>query len=287
MFVVKKHKNLEADDVSARVLMPISMGKKQHAGEMLAALVNFAKSFNTTILVADYLYRFNVGAEKALQMGDKFLEKNKEILREAIIIENVNDWGKYKNQHLLKIVRWEAWREIKKNHWFYFNELIKKESEEGSSLSVSMNVTAQSQGINNPEEVQASVDYQKEENAFLFTFCQEFTHHFYPGDLNNSQAEVYRLFSNKYEFPKHVVAVLERVMHVSHLGVFSENGKRVERKEKSLHVALRSLVPHIEILMSSPEISLSSKQLFIKKIQEVFQSVTANEIPEEKVCKPC
>lgn len=286
MFTVTKHENLEVNDKNARVIMPISMGKRQHSGDMLAALINFASAFNITILVADYLYRFNVGEERALQMGDKFLEKNDHILRKAIVIENVNDWNKYKDQHLLKIVRWATWREIKKEQWLCFKELIQKNSEKGSSLLASMIATAKSLDISTPEEIQASIDYQKEENVYLFTFCDEFDHHFYPGELNKSQAEVYHLFGDKYKFPKHVVAVLEKTAHVVQLGVFAGKNKDLKRKENSLHVSLRFFVTHIEDLMKSPEVPLSSKQLFIKKMNKIFQSIVPKEMPDEKIHKP-
>jgi hypothetical protein len=95
----------------ARILIPLSIiGKKECTGERLKALISFFKSYNTTLLIADGLQKYNMnGNEKeALKKGDKFIDNNSETLKGIVTINDKEAWDKYKDTLEMKLIRWNT-----------------------------------------------------------------------------------------------------------------------------------------------------------------------------------
>jgi hypothetical protein len=253
---------------SAKLLFPISLaGQKGHTGDRLTALVNFAKQYNSTILLADALQRHNLqDKEKALVLGDKFLEKHKTLFKGTVLIQSAEEWEKYKdNENVVKLIRWNTWGEIKSHEFKQAFSLIEANCQADNSLLVKkMNETAQHNL--SKANLSSSIDYQKEENAYLMTFS-EFDYHCYPAPLNPSQTETVKLFSQQYKIPVHKSINFNSIQ-------LSEDTVAIKRQRhaQSLPLALRMLVQNVEDALKSTEISESHKKLFKEKVNSIFTS---------------
>jgi hypothetical protein len=263
-------------DNTARIVMPISMGQKYHAGDRLKALIGFAKQYNTTLIIADGLQRHNTKSDKeALKMGAKFLKKNVEILKDAVEIDSLEKWHQYKDTQTLKVIRWDTWRLIKKTELAATKKalderLADSKSEEGATLLQSMKDAAKTSFSAVDEE--SSINYQKEENEVLLTFS-DFDCLCYP-DLNASQIEIYKQFAALYHLPRFVspkfISTDLDIKAVTVTGFFSGNAKPPitnKRHANSLPIALRLIIETVEKLMQSNEISEEHKKAFILKLK--------------------
>lgn len=275
---------IEVEGISkdSKRIMPISMGQRYHSGEHLQALVAWAKGTNTTILVADYLQRHNLGDEKkALDKGNQFLKQNEAIFKELILVDGLENWEKYKNLSHAKIMRWKTWEEICPREVDAAKALLEENSKAGSHLLKAMERTAAR--CFSAFDKESSIKYQKEENAYLLTFdC--FDDHLYPRPLNDSQAEVYKQFPSK--LPKHRIPRFVNLapgrQNVSY-GEFWAGSKPdeqkkypVEKAKLSLHPALRMALMNIEMVLNSHEISPKAKEEFIRQCNNIFASSEAS-----------
>lgn len=253
---------------NTKMLFPISLGQKYHTGERLKALIGLAKGYNSTILVADALQRHNLQDEKkALALGDKFLEKNAELFKEAVLIDSAEVWEKYKNDEtVIKLIRWRAWGEIKANELKEADKLIEQAClQANSSLIRTMHETAE-RNLSKPN-LSTSIAYQQEENAYLLTFS-EFDYHGYPAPLNPSQAETYKLFSQQYKMPVHKSIKFETIL------VPMENViNKQQRHAQSLPLGLRMLIENIKMALISSEVSPTQKALFMAQTKSIFMSI--------------
>jgi hypothetical protein len=266
-FTVKLEKESDSLKKDAKVLLPISLGQKYHLGERLKALVEFAKSYNTTILIADALHRYNLNDEKkALSMGDKFLDKNAEAFKDTVLIDSVESWEKYKDDaKVVKLVRWKTWAQIKQKELEVADRLIEEECKNPvSKLVKKLHETAKQSASAHSEE--SSIAYQKEENKYLLTFS-EFDYHIYPKPLNPSQAETYTIFESSVKLPVHKSVKFENVEHPN--SFFAEQKKR---HEQSLPLALRLLINNFQEILGSSELSPVHKTLFIAKVSSMLTS---------------
>lgn len=256
-----------APQKNAKVLFPISLGQKYHTGERLKALMQFAKDYNATFLIADALHQHNLGdLQKALHTGAKFLEKNEDVFRDTVLIKSVEDWEKYKEDAtVIKVIRWQTWGIIKQDELKKASLLIETACHlDGSTLVKAMKDTAQSHF--SKQNVENSVKYQTEENTYLLSFS-EFDYHIYPAPLNTSQAETYRLFRKQSKMPIHKQVKFRSLEKAEHFAA-----KKQQRHEQSLPLALRVLTSNIEEFLHSTEIAPKHKALFISKLQSILIS---------------
>jgi hypothetical protein len=269
---------IESIESDSRRIMPISMRQRYHSGERLQALIEWAQGSNTTLLIADYLQRHNLGDEKkALRQGNQFLRQHGAILKDSIVIEDAESWEKYKGLSVVKLMRWKTWAEIHPQEVASAQLLMEEQSFEGSPLLQAMKRVASRCFSTYSEE--SSIAYQKEENAYLLTFTC-FDDHIYPKPLNDSQAEIYRQW---YEtLPRHRVPRFIPLLHSSSAprGSFwahppedplEEEKKAFPTKEKhSLHPMLRMVLMNLEMALNSSEVSPQSKVEFARQCTHIF-----------------
>ncbi|MGB6976249.1 MAG: hypothetical protein WBE18_02165 [Gammaproteobacteria bacterium] len=253
-FEVSLNVNINND---AKILIPLSIiGKKECTGERLKALINYFQSYNTTILVADGLQKYNLDGNEseALKKGQKFIDNNDEALKDAIVINSVEKWNEHKDTIGVKLVRWKTWAVIKETELKIADKVIDDNSQEGSALLASMKEQAKTR----LGDELSSINYQKEENKYLLTFS-DFDYHVYPG-LNKSQLKVCELFSDKFRLPKPLSPTFTNIEQT--LGLFCEKKER----KKCLPFAMRMLFQQMVMIMGSSEFSPQAKSTFLNEI---------------------
>lgn len=268
-FEVKIDEKLES---TTKIVMPISMDQKYHTGERLQALVEFAKGYNTTILIADGLQKYNLSSEKdALKRGEKFLKKHANLFENALIVDTKKTWEEVKEQPFLKIVRWYVWATIKEDELKKASEVVEEEVKK-EFFSETLKKTAEA-SLNKKSE-EDSISYQKEEIKFLLTFS-DFDVHIYPKDLNASQKLAYQLFQSSYSLPKIITPKLTNFEshNIAQIGIFKN-----KKHQNSLPITFRLLLNNIDIAMKSTELAPSAKALFIDQVNQIFASTYLQDV---------
>ena len=261
-----------------KIILPISMKQKYHKGKRLEALVNFTAQYNTTILIADSLQKYNVGNKKAIAQGKKFLTTHSTIFKDTVLIDSVEKWHKYKDSSTLKLILWDFWAIIKKEELSAASKIIEENSQPGTELFRAMQRTAE-RSLSAKDEA-SSIQFQKEENSYLLTF-NEFDVHLYPGDSTDSQKETYRLFKETFKLPRLIIVEITQVMdpayeNMLNRGFFnfpsneSSSHALDKRHQRSMPLVLRLLLQNIEAIMENSEIPPLAKALFVSRVNEIF-----------------
>ena len=281
--------NVEIDEKipnDAKIIMPISMEQRYHSGKYLEALIKFTEGRNVTLLIADALHAHNTGhMGKALKLGTVFLRKNSRCLADAISIHNAEEWELYKNQPVLKIMRWQVWTAIKASELIPAKNtldaiLSDSKNENGQLLLQKMNEVANTAGF--ARTVRSSIAYQKEENEVVLSFS-EFDYFCYPIALNASMLEVLKQFKVSHRLP---VLILQRFTEcepeyekengIAAPASFFQTPKSsmTKRHAKSLPIALRACLENLKYLLNSDEISPEHKAAYFHQLDLLKASLT-------------
>ena len=240
---------------SSRVIIPVSFGNSYPTGEKFFQFLNKYKSYNPTIVWPDELYR-NHNTQVDIMEHIESLWEEYEVFFETEGF-NVKKWGEFKDEN----PEWE-------------NKLEKIEiiSKENSIMMNKMVRTAKNLGINNPELIKNSINYQKEEYAVLLTWT-EFDYIVYPNKISPGMDRLYKEVNIRKDifgdlelpiFHKVSIRALNTKEMVSTLNYKREKENIYNtKKNKLMPIPLRLVEESLSFVMQSSEISEKNKKLFV------------------------
>lgn len=289
MFEIKTSKEIPRN---AKVLAPISMKSKNFTTEKLNTLIDFLKPYNTTLLIADSLQRYNLDDDlkAAKRLGQSVLIRCEKALEHAITIEDNDSWIAHKDEPILKIVCWDTWQIIKTEELNEATIFIASLEKENSTFRDSLNLVVEDVLQKNTQKptdispskeqlIENSISYQKEELAYMLTFS-EFTVHLYP-DINQSQFFVHNEFKEKFNLPENISFTIEQTLNISFgVGFFEETKKSLKKRPPSF--AGRQVFLLCQTYLSSSEISIAEKKKIMDLITNCYE---ANVRKEETTSK--
>lgn len=253
----------------SRLIFPISMNQSYHLGERLEVLIAFAEQYNSTVLIADELQRHNLknDQKKAIKQGDDFIRKHIRIFERAVEVKTVEEWNREKNSKNLKMIRWRNWREIKRVEFDQARRKIECEYNKEEAFFDSVRETA-NQSLS-AVSIESSIEYQKEEIAYLLTFF-EFSIHVYPRELNPSQILAKNIFSSE-KIPEFLTPTIGKKILQFQVGN-NFFGKPVDEEGGALVSSVRNMtIKNLADALSSPEISTDHKRVLADKLNKVLE----------------
>jgi len=240
------------------IVFPISMNQPLQREERLEAILNSFKirgyQDQITLLLCDYLNRHNCGSEeKAFHLGDVFLYEHASILKG------------------FKIVRWKDYIDSHEPTFSMQHVKMQKLAKEDALFSWKINKTW-NKCLKSSQSLEASMDYQIEEYAALLCMG-EFDHLYYPQKITDGIAFTYKLAHQlKIKVPFYNAL---RITQIKNEEKSSSNlflGDKVT-SDQHLHIAFRGLLAHLNMLLTSKELSDNAKQRFVNASQNVFMSL--------------
>jgi len=240
---------------SSRVIIPVSFGNSYPTGEKFFQFLNKYKSYNPTIVWPDELYR-NHNTQVDIMEHIESLWEEYEVFFETEGF-NVKKWGEFKDEN----PEWE-------------NKLEKIEiiSKENSIMMNKMVRTAKNLGINNPELIKNSINYQKEEYAVLLTWT-ECDYIVYPNKISPGMDRLYKEVNIRKDifgdlelpiFHKVSIRALNTKEMVSTLNYKREKENIYNtKKNKLMPIPLRLVEESLSFVMQSSEISEKNKKFFV------------------------
>jgi hypothetical protein len=236
-----------------KIVLPISMSQPLERGEALKALLsqlelNYGVE-NITILICDFLNRHNLeNEESALEMGDIFIKEHKDIL------------SKY------NVIRWFDYLKSKKE----FEVNLKKITELSPEKSLfDGKMCKVHRSCKSSFSLKASINYQREEFALILCM-HEFDALVYPQKISNSMNYLYRNIDGKK--PDYIAAkVTKNPTLSSTTPLFFQQNLKKEVTHQSMHISLRLHLEQMKVLMNSSEIPLSSKIIFLNKLNDYIE----------------
>lgn len=232
------------------IVLPISMHQPLEREERLASILNYLKTHNlqdnTTILICDYLNRYNdLTDEEAISLGDEFISSHKNFL------------------HDFKIIRWKEYIDYKRERFTEAFKMIVSKSQSGSRFYDKMRKTWE-KCLSANYSLEASIKYQQEEYALVLCM-DEFSHLIYPKRITNGMAYLYSNFTDSMPTYHHI-----RISEVKNDKKYSYVENSCQKKDRRhIHVAFRAIIEHMECLLNSDEISEKAKKVFIEEIENI------------------
>ncbi|MBA2655447.1 MAG: hypothetical protein H0U70_00485 [Tatlockia sp.] len=238
------------------IILPISMNQPLERGERLAAILQSFEECGykkqVTILVCDYLNRHNcTNDQDALKQGDQFIQENKDSLKDY------------------PIIRWKPFLDSRPQNQFsnYFNTIL-NQSSEGSKFYNKMKKTWE-KCLSSSQSLEASINYQMEEYASILCM-NEFDHLFYPKRITNGLAYLYNYIEGKKPIYHHIKVAENKIKNANPSAEFFMGSLKENRNH--IHIAFRGLLEHMELLLSSSELSLKSKKTFAEEVENLFMA---------------
>lgn len=274
MFEITTSKEIPSE---SKVLAPISMKSKYFTTEKFKALINFLKSYNATLLIADSLQRHNMGANliAAKKLGASLLSKCHKSLANAVTINNIKDWEQYKNENILKIIHWDTWGLIKQQELTESILFIETLDKEDPAFNQSIELVAETivqkqsqipQNIDKEKIKSNSINYQKEELAYMLTFS-EFDFHLYP-EINQSQSFIYDQFKVKFLIPENISFKIKPNLEMR----FINTQTNIMQSSSFISLAGRQVLMLCQGYLNSSEVSPHEKKLVLDQLLEVYQN---------------
>lgn len=232
--------------VGKTIVLPVSMSQHLEQGERLKSILDELErkghKANTTILLCDYLDRYNCSESLALEKGENFLATHK------LMLEG------------FKVKRWQEFIDERK---IKFNEklsVIQKKSLPDSLFMNKIQITHK-KCLSSTQTLENSLRYQQEQYAAILCM-DEFDELIYPKRISDGMAYLYSQFDD------------EKKPHYNYVKINQQKQTLFfEPKKKSSYnmpIALRLQIESIEKLLISDEISEASKQLFAETVQNVL-----------------
>lgn len=279
--VIERNEIIPSD---SKLIMPLSMFQSYHTGVRLGSLIEFGKNYNNTLLIADWLLTSIHSETEAIEIGDRFIEKNWNLLKQGYFITTIEGWKQStqldipssekpdtlnalsENKTSLKIIKLSDWRKIKEKEYQEVDLLIDQASQKGSTLYNKMVKTAQQ--CFSSMSIESSIQYQKEEYKAILTLG-EFDYQIYPKDITPAMAEIYRIFKNrKLPAYKKVNFVSYTNQPSSQSEFFDPNKNNKLKRKNSLPLACRLILQQIDTIITNSMISNEEKLFFIDQIQQ-------------------
>ena len=233
----------------SKVIVPSSMGSDLK-GEKLKELINNLKEndCDVTILIADTLQKYNYDYTTALKMGDNFLLENKGILKDV------------------KVIRWDEFIESKKELFEKNKNLIEQKATKGSTFYNKMVRTQNKCAVS--KDIDSSLEYQKEEYAAILTMS-EFDYFIYSKSITDAMACLYNGQIIGIKNPQYIHVSFPQLLakNAQEVGIFKAKNKQ---QENSLPLVLRMAYDQVETVLNSNEISETSKQIFIERLNNLL-----------------
>ncbi len=234
------------------IVLPISMHQPLERGDRLASILSYLKTYglqaNTTILICDYLNRHNnLSDETALALGDEFIDSHKDLL------------------HDFKIVRWKDYMDYKGEEFIESLKTIYSTSQINSRFYEKMKKTWE-KCLSANYSLEASIKYQQEEYAIV-ACMDEFSHLIYPKRITNGMSYLYGNFNCKMPIYHHIK--ISEIKNESKLSYIEKNIHQ-EKNRQRMHIAFRSIIEHVESLLSSNEMSENAKKMFIEEMENIL-----------------
>ena len=239
------------------MVLPISMSQPLERGERLAAIIKSIRTHHyedrTTILVCDYLNRHNCDTDvQALEQGEQFLIDHQQILQG------------------LHVVRWQDFLATRNQDVFAkrFSE-VQEKNIQGSHFHLKMKKTWE-KCLSATQTLDASIHYQMEEYAAVLCM-DEFEHLLYPKRITNGLAYLYNYFSGKKPQYHHIK--MSEIKTVTQEELFHNiNQIPLNKDRRHIHVAFRGLLEHMDMLLSSGELSAKAKKVFAEEAENVLMT---------------
>lgn len=251
------YKSLIPIDISCndKIVLPISMNQPLERGGHLKSILNAIEingyKNQTTILVCDYLNRYNCKKEEeAIKQGEEFLQDH------AAILVGYN------------VIRWKDFLAEKKEEFNKHIIEIYEKSQIGSRFYNKIRKTWE-KCLSTDQSLDNSIKYQVEEYAAILCM-HEFQHLFYPKKMTNAMVYLYSFIEGSK--PKYHHIKISRVKNTfSQCDVKNETFfiGNIHSSKNHMHIAFRGLLEHIEILLKSAELSLKSKKLFVEEVENI------------------
>lgn len=241
---------------SEKIVLPISMNQPLERGESLKAILCAIEAsgykHQVTILVCDYLNRHNCKNEdEALTQGDAFINDHAEMLI---------------GYHVL---RWKDFLNNVQNHLFDIHlKQIQETCQEESRFYNKIRKTWE-KCLSADQPFENSIQYQIEEYTAILCM-NEFSHLFYPKRITNGMAYLYHFIEGNKPKYHHIKVSQIKNPHTQD-AIQDERffiGDNASRNH--IHIAFRGLLEHMDMLLSSSELSSKSKKSFAEEAENLF-----------------
>lgn len=248
-----------------KIIVPISMNQPYERGDRLKAILTAIEKNghkeNTTILICDYLNRFNCSEEESLQQGKDFIQEYQEILSG------------------FQIKHWKPFIEERKEKFKSELNKIETNSQQGSQFLLKIKKT---QNRCMPASLlENSIKYQREEFATIGCM-DEFDILLYPKRISDSLSYLYNHIEGKKPF-YHQIKVSEFPLEnknkqpnnttlnpgITSISTFGKNRKN--KSHNSLPLVGRILISQLETIFDSPELSFDSKERIADDIENLIR----------------
>lgn len=280
---VKEFPNIQKDK---KIILPISMNQPYERGDRLKAILSAIEKNghkeNTTILICDYLNRFNCSEEESLQQGKVFFQEHQDMLSG------------------FKIKYWKPFVEEREQKFKLELKKIEANSQEGSQFLLKMKKMWKK--CMPTSLLENSIKYQREEFAIIGCM-DEFDIILYPKKIGDSLSFLYNHIEGNKPF-YHQIKVSEfsqkkenqnkqeniTILNpgVTSISTFGKNRKK--RPHNSLPLVGRVLISQLETILDSPELSFESKERIADDIENLIKlkirylaSLNKKEIKEETI----
>ena len=241
------------------IVLPISMNQPLERGERLSSIL---KAFDecgykeqVTILVCDYLNRHNCNDElESFKQGEQFIQDHKNEIQEY------------------RVIRWKPFIDSIPQNQFEtcFNKIVTK-SQEGTKFYNKIKKTWE-KCLSANQEFAASIKYQTEEYASILCM-NEFDHLFYPKRITNGMAYLYNFIEGKKPTYHHIKISENKSKLISTSDKTEEFFiGSLKPNRNHIHVAFRALIEHMDLLLSSQELSLKAKKIFTEETENLFMT---------------
>lgn len=240
------------------IIIPISMNQPLESGEHLAAILKAVEDNGykerTTILICDYLNRYNCGEEEACKLGHEFLKDHKNIING------------------FQVVRWKEFLDSRQS--IGFNTHVKRVEEaakEGTLFYGKMKKTWQK--CSSAFSLANSIKYQIEEYAVILCM-NEYDHMLYPKRITDGMAYLYNAIEGKKPVYHHIkVSELKKREEQSVAPLLKGLSLFKNTKETAhVHIAFRVLLDQVAALLDTSELSPESKKVFAKEMEKLLMS---------------
>ncbi|WP_133130789.1 hypothetical protein [Legionella yabuuchiae] len=239
------------------IVLPVSMSQPLERGSRMAAIVHALRATGhhnkTTILICDYLNRFNCKSdEEALKQGDIYLLDHEELLDG------------------FKIIRWKDFLNSRNtNELSSYMSLLEADSAKKSTFYQKMRKTWE-KCLSTTQSLEASIKYQIEEYAAVLCMS-EFNHLIYPKRITNGMAYLYNTYDGKKPEYHHIkVSEFKNKEASSIMSICSSSDKVKDRRH--IHIAFRGLLENMETLLKSNELSAKSKEVFAEEVENTLMT---------------